>query len=243
MSTRQKPKNVYRPGILADLNLSLKLTITVGSVAVIVMILTIIGYCSVKDFSQQKAKEEAIEFGVRTVATGFAIISATYVGESVRSVAKAQLEEESLRKVDRSLKLIERWNNPSFNPILTEILEVRTVLEESNSHDPRQVPFAMEKELNQNPSLMTKTKFILNFLEEVATAVNEELVDEKIIKDYFRFILENYDMLFGPWIITRRQEVRVKMQASAAASDDIYRNLCKLTDKWKQQDENAFKNT
>jgi hypothetical protein len=217
------------PGQLAVVYL--KVTITAGFVAVVFMALLIAGYCKGKDINLDKDKDSILEFTLKTITAGLAIVSGVYVGDSIRSVAIARSDEEKLRKIDRSLKLIERWNSPSYNQLRTLIeRETKTIREQEADKD-RYAILVREKMLT-DADFKTCASDMLNFLEEVAHAVRGDLADEGITKSYFAFIFSSYAAMFSNWIQYRQDEAVKHHLAKPDVAKIIYMDFLYMHERW-----------
>jgi hypothetical protein len=255
----------------------LRFNVTAVTIAIAGVALAIASYSYIKYFRPSSTTEardsniETVRFIVSTIGTGFTVASAIYVADNIRAVANARRLEEDLRKTDRALKLIERWNSPSYNQ-LRFLIEVKirlirdgnaaaeealrsatnvTSSEESENRnasnnernqenqsygeqDPYKLPPLIKDELKKDANFKTAVSDMLNFLEEVALAVRKGLVDEEIVKDYFRVIFSHYSTMFGTWIEVRQNDAATKSLIKNSTAQYIYKDFLWLNAEWRR---------
>lgn len=221
-----------QPGELGVYNL--KVTLTAGGLSILVMAVAIIAYCALKNFDEKvnpKAKEETLDFIVKTIGTGLAIVSVAYVGDNIRGVAKARADEENLRKIDRSLKLIERWNSPAYNTVRKKIIEkIKTIREKET--DRSKHPILLREEMISDTEFNSCGSDLMNFLEEIGLTVKQGLAEETILKDYFSFILASYLKMFSAWIDHRQEQAVSRTMTTAEVARTLYENAKALNSRW-----------
>jgi len=76
---------------------------------------------------------------------------------------------------------------------------------------------------DKNVNLKQQIVLILNFFEELAIAVENEVVDEKIVFDSYKSIISRYYNLFSTWIVEIRR---------LGNNNRYYKSLESLYQKW-----------
>lgn len=130
---------------------------------------------------------------------------------------KAQRELEDVRhKAQRELELKqaalrfgERWNDPGMFAARDAL---RLVLKQSSDVERRKFIETQE----------TNVIHIVNFLEEMGTACRYELVDVKMMREQFDFVIVTTWTKLFPWIKEQRQQ-----------DNDIWEDFESLYDAWK----------
>lgn len=195
-----------------------KFTVTINGVWIAILLsITAISIYSV--FS--KDGKEISDFTVKTFGVAAGIVSALYVGDNINNAAAARREEEELRKTDRALKYISKWNDPSFYMVRDVVSSITPIIKQED--DANKHSRLVYDHVCENYSLDQKVNDILNFLEEISIAVNKDLVNQDLIKEFFSFIFERYAFVFAYYINEKR---RLRNNTS------MYKNFTELNDKW-----------
>ncbi len=66
----------------------------------------------------------------------------------------------------------------------------------------------MSAVLRADPHKRSVVQDVLNHFEELALAVRRGIVDEAVLKDYFRFVVIDYFSVFEDWVRKLRAEAR-----------------------------------
>lgn len=160
------------------------------------------------DTRQDKFKE-ALGFSATVMASSAAAITAISVEKEREHNAKSLL-------IDRTFSYVARWNNHDFKKqdIIALMREVRKLNEkEGRIH--------ILEQLGDKAELMSELVCILNFLEEMSLAISNKVVDEDILKDFFRGIVKDFHEAFRPWLNER-----------AIQKPDVYMRFRNLYDVW-----------
>ena len=198
--------------------------VTVNSVRISILC-SIIAIGSYLYFVKDKKIQDTINFIVQTIGVSAGVVSVIYAGENIQRASKIKEEDEQLRKTDRALNYISLWNNPNFyivRDVSTKIKEI--IYSDENKNKKDEHPKLANEALSKDKDLEQKLIDILNFLEEVSMAVNKQLINEDIIKDFFVHIFERYAQIYNDYINEQR---RLKEY------EQMYINFTTLNSKWR----------
>lgn len=128
---------------------------------------------------------------------------------------------ELIKKQDRALAYITAWNNPQFAEFRGTAYEIHKAIEHKSTS---QQYDTIRDFFNNNPVKEQHIVTLLNFLEQVATTMKQELSDTEVLSDYFAFIIPRVYEIFGEWILGRRRE------GNGASS--LYESIEHLAKEW-----------
>ena len=173
--------------LMTTFDFRVKFTIGTG------IVLTLIGSAVVVAYIRYDNLRKVLEFSTTVAATVAGLTGASYAAQSLTRTA-----EEA--KVDRTLSFISRWNDPGFekNQVISLL---RTIDDKPNS----ELNDFIVCEVDEKNDLKAEINTILNFFEEMALAINNKLVDENTLRDFFRGIVLTHVKKFYPWIKHRRK--------------------------------------
>lgn len=166
-------------------------------------------------FANQLVDREVLKFLAVAVGTATAVTSAVYVGDGIR-------QNLALQKTNRTLAFISEWVDPKFLACNEAARKIRQEIE-SQPHD-LQIE-TLKRMLREDAVLEDRIVAILNYLESVALAVEEESVDEEIIREYFIVIFRRFCQVYGVWIAERRNQ----------RGSEIYSSLTRVSERWNQE--------
>lgn len=189
------------------LKISLNLTLGIG-VTTFISALALIAV----HFGQPKYRE-SLNFVVTTLATAAGISTAVY---ALRGI-EIGLED---KKIDRTLRYIQIWNDPSYFSARKLAAEVNNDLKKLDAQQSNDYI----NQLYANTEKKQEIVNVLNFLEEMSTCIHEGLVYESYLKEFYRYILRNYCETFNLFIETSRKEKK---------SPKLYIHLTDLCNQWK----------
>ena len=191
-----------------------RIDLKVSGVVGLISVLLIILYTNKPDWRKN------LEFIASTLTAGAAIASAIYF---VRNSEHESKNREKELKIDRALALNNRWHQISQVNLNDEVLSF--IAELQNKADVDKYTFIHEKfeSKDKNVNLKQQIVLILNFFEELAIAVENEVVDEKIVFDSYKSIISRYYNLFSTWIVEIRR---------LGNNNRYYKSLESLYQKW-----------
>jgi len=144
---------------------------------------------------------QAAVFLAAASAAGGTIVTAFYTGRTLSLFISQQITLQArefaideLGKKERAFAFAERWNNPSMyhvQIVLRSIIEMRGKPEEEVK--------------NYVESNKTNVIQIFNFLEELAFAVEHDLVDKELVQNQFSGIVVGLWQIAEPWIKRHRE--------------------------------------
>jgi hypothetical protein len=171
---------------------------TLAAAAAVVAILLYIVYNGARD---------ELRFAIGALATAGGIAAAYYIGSGLRASAEAdrmtrELKAESDR-MTRTLTYPLRFGSPEWIPIKRKVGNLLKSC--MNKHESQRLQTISEA-VKADPDLDGCLVAVLNFLEELAMAVNLGLVDENILDRYFRTTVLRTFGTVSPWVRNRRDE-------------------------------------
>jgi len=170
-------------------------------------------------FALWKSQREVIAFAAAAAVGAGAVGSTYYASATLRQTAALQSEAASLalqaatqaaerertaaarQRIAASLRIMERLNDPLFARTRRRWRIERTKIK-SESLD------QTIKRLDADVDSRSAVQDMLNVLEEMALAVHNDAVDEKVLREYSEtLVLDTYGVLRG-WIERRQMETR-----------------------------------
>lgn len=166
----------------------------------VVTIVFILGITFAYWVTSDSIKDTIMLFAAASTGGG-AVLAAFYAARTLELSASGQLDSsgnhrQQLEKAlkDRAMMFGERWNSSGMRDIQKFAHEVISIHEQKN----------VAEFINQN---FDQTKLYLNFLEEMALAVNSELIDSDIAKKQFHGIVNRTWHKLEDWIRGKRSEI------------------------------------
>lgn len=151
------------------------------------------------------AQREIVKFAAACFGGAAAVTAAVYAGRQLELSARQQKErlEETRRRAEEARQLaaltfVERWNSPLMHHVK---LTVRDLLREKRKNPQLDI----EKQL-EDPTKSANVGDVLNFFEEMATAIQLKVADDETARSFFRGILVTYYDALAGWIEKRRSE-------------------------------------
>ncbi|MEG4917527.1 MULTISPECIES: DUF4760 domain-containing protein [unclassified Microcoleus] len=191
------------------LKISLNLTMGIG-ITTFIAALTLI---AVHFYDSKSQYRDTLNFAVTTLATAAGISSAVY---ALRGI-EINLED---KKIDRTLRYIQIWNDPSYfsvRQIAAKIHKDLKPLDETKSNEYMNQIYADAEKKQEIVN-------ILNFLEEMSMCVHFGLVDEKCLKEFYRYIVCTYCDTFTLFVHRSRRDKQ---------SPRLYIHLTDLCEQWR----------
>lgn len=147
---------------------SVQIPVRASSIAIsVVLVLTAIFYYITQDFSQ------TIVFFAASVAAAGGVLSAFFAAKALDSTAEQLVHQAYENKQQAALSFVTRWNDPSM-------FELRDSLRVVMSHTPKSAELLAEARERE-----TDVTHFLNFLEEIAIAIECGIADSQVLKDAF----------------------------------------------------------
>jgi hypothetical protein len=187
------------------------LPVTIGAIAVGSAIFFTIA------FALLKQQRDVITFAAAAVVAASTVASGYYASATVRQTASLQFEtaqttyETAQRELERettagnaariaaSLRIMERWNDPNFNPILVSWRDERKKIRDDDHSVTRD-------RLAQSVESRAVVQAVLNRLEEMALAVLYKVVDEQVLKEYSETNVLDTFSICREWIKYKQRE-------------------------------------
>jgi hypothetical protein len=137
-----------------------------------------------------------LRFVLGLLATGGGVVGAYYVGRGLRANADSQM-------ITRTFEYPARWGDPTWAKSRDAVVKL---LKELQGKPEIERLALIDQAIGQREELEAEIRIILNFLEQVALAVNLQVVDEAIIDRLYRtMVIRTYGAL-APWVKRHRDE-------------------------------------
>lgn len=179
----------------------------IGGLALVVSVVFIIVYA---EYDQTR---QVLRFATLALAAAGGVISAIYIGRGLRQTAESQ-------KIDRTLIFALRWSDPQF---FNARRAARDVIQPIMNKSPEDLLAALRKSVAEDPEREHNLTDVLNFLEQLAVAINKEIVDEETLRELYHTVIVRYYSTLEPWINEMRR----------LRSPRLYQDLEALYDRWK----------
>lgn len=235
----------------ALIRVNIKFTLSFAAISFLIALVTTVVYSSTTDPKQR----ENITFSATAVATAMAGTSAFYALQSVKQNNEVQREakkseeetrkieagiqekgwqleannqeenwkkEDNSQKLDRTLMFIRRWNNSQYSPSMKVMSEMLDLIE---NEPESQQPDSIKKILENCPDKKQAATNILNFLEEMSVCIERKILDEELLKGFYKLIVSRCCKVFSVFITERRNKT---------GSDKVFRGFTDLAEKWNQ---------
>jgi len=168
-------------------------------------------------FALWKNQRDTITFAAAAVVAAATVASGYYASATVRQTASLQSEtaqktyETANRDLARetmagnaariaaSLRIMERWNDPNFYPILKSWRVERQKIRDD-------LPAATRARLASDVDSRAVVQAVLNRLEEMALAVLYGVVDEKVLREYSETNVLDTFSICSDWIKHKQQD-------------------------------------
>jgi hypothetical protein len=171
-------------------------------------------YASVQDTKSR----ESIAFTVTTLTAALGGLAAFYALQELKQSFETRNLEEEARKVERTMELIGKWDEGQFAKARITIADLLKPM----SSDTNQAK-ELSNQLQSNPSAQQDATLILNLLEKISIFCETGLLNERLLKNFYRPIVLRCWEVLNIYIIERRKEM----------NDELYGGLEKIYHRWK----------
>ena len=120
------------------------------------------------------------------------------------------------------MRYIVRWNALQYARLKKSVAEVHDEIN-NGRFNPLEMEEKLKEYLDTYPQRIQDITNVLNFLEEISLCIQENIVDEKILYKFYRFIVIRYWNTFEPFVRNRRKKMD---------NQNIYNGLEKLCLQW-----------
>lgn len=174
--------------------------------------------------NSEREREVFIFAGIAIVGSAI-ILSLAYLMSALNQVSKSIQSINNIPKIDRSLGYIARWSSPTLNEARKKIAFLVQTAEENYPNSAKELEFIMERKFEEEPDLVQDLVLILNFLEEMAIGIKLGVLDEKLLKEFYRSIVISFSEKFGRFIFKRRKMTfNAKLYSSFENLSEVWRN-------------------
>jgi Domain of unknown function (DUF4760) len=171
-------------------------------------------YASVQD----SRTRESITFTVTTLTAALGGIAAFYALQELKQSLETRNLEEEARKIERTVELIGAWDEEQFAKARVTIADLLKTMD-ANPNKTEELC----NQLKSNPSAQQDATLILNLLEKISIFCETGLLNERLLKNFYRPILLRCWDVFAVYIVDRRKEM----------NDELYGSLEKVYRRWK----------
>lgn len=198
------------PGRVGSLNISVP--ITVGFLATFATAGLSLAY----HISNEETRK-TLNFLTACLGTSVGVTSAFYVGQNIKLNAHE-------RKTDRTLVYMARWSDPALDSTRKAVYLINEAIKQAKIETPNaRESDVINQKLETDLSLRISIHDALNFLEDLATCIEQGIVDEKLLHRFYRSIVTTYCRTFEVWIQQLRSEKR---------NPQLFRALTDLCARW-----------
>lgn len=202
--------NSESPGRIGALNVSIP--ITVGFLATIVTS----GLTFAFHISNAETRK-TLEYLSACIGTSVGVTSAFYVGQNIQLNAHE-------KKIDRTIVYIARWSDPALDSMRKAVYLINEAIRSAKMETPHaRDSDVINQKLEEDLSLRISIHNALNFLEDLATCIEQGIVDEKLLHCFYKSIVTTYARTFEVWIQQLRSEKK---------NPQLFRALTDLCDRW-----------
>lgn len=201
-------KSRKSPNVFGEFNVIITFNILVISVLISAVITTAYGRI------REEKHRQTLVFGVTAFATCVAGLGAFYAYTNLKESINHQI-------TDKTMLYIQRWNDTSYIPLRAT---AKRIHEDMKKQPLEQQDGFLVEYFETHPEERQQVITILNFLTEMALCVEEELVDERLLRGFFESIVHDYCEDFHAFINQRRGNNHNR---------DRYRSLIRLSERWK----------
>jgi hypothetical protein len=162
---------------------------------------------------QEKATKN-LEFAISTIAMATGITGAAYAFQNIRQGANQQINH---RRIDMTWECINRWDEEQFAQARVTIRELLQTINGSADRAEK-----LRDQLRQSPRAKQDITLILNLLEKIAIFWEADLLNEPLLRKFYRpIVLQCWEVL-RIYVADRRNEVE----------GDIYESIEALYKHW-----------
>lgn len=166
---------------------------------IIVTIISIILYINYVPQSNTFPINEKINSIIQIFGVGIALTTLIYVAVNQNFVLKSKLEENLQQKKKYSSDLMRIWSTKEMFEFASIARKVWYNREEKG--DTQYV-----EEIINNESTYVAIISILNFFEQISQLIDENVVDDKMMKKYYYQVVQNYRERYSPLIQFLRKQ-------------------------------------
>jgi len=161
---------------------------------------------------------DVLAFTAAVIAGMAALVAAVNAIDTRRAETEARKSMTEQSRKMASLEYIHRWTNPTFHHAKKNGRELMKEFSADKTDDEKR------KYLEADSTKLGNLIDVLNVFESMSVALQEGILDEPVIKRFFRSILLQYWHCSEPFIKTRRSERN---------NPRIFRELEYLYNSWK----------
>lgn len=205
MAKQEAARGPRGPDVLANVQIAFPLTFSLFATIMLV------GITAAYAWDTKSLKDTLIFFLAGAAAVG-QITAAFYTARMLAATLSIRSEDIGYASRVKAFSFGERWNDPAMYHARDTL---REVLDHDGSHD--QLVDVIEKK-------RTNVIHVMNFLEEIGTAVRCRVADDEIAKMQFSFVVTSTWSKCLPWIHDHRRR---------RGQNALWEDLEALYDAWK----------
>lgn len=208
------------PDSFGELKFTIPLQVSVISTGIAVLVTVVFFLISTAGNPRRQYQIVLTEALPATMSFFLNALIASAAGTSSYYAFKSIENSERCQRVNRTFSYIDRWNDPGYFSMRNTAAEIHDLI----SHEEPHARGKRLMDLLSDSSKRQDITNILNFLEEMSIGVQENLLDEELLKEFYKGIVITYCKTFSFYIAQRR---------TITGNDNVYRKLTNLSDKWR----------
>jgi hypothetical protein len=191
-----------------------KFPIKAALLSILLALMVSATYASVQDTKIR----ESIAFTVTTLTAALGGLAAFYALQELKQSFETRNLEEEARRVERTMELIGKWDEEQFAKARITIADLLKPM----SSDKNQAE-ELSNQLQSNPSAQQDATLILNLLEKIGIFCEAGLLNERLLKNFYRPIVLRCWEVLNIYIVERRKEM----------NNELYEGLENIYHRWK----------
>lgn len=208
------------PDAFGELKFTIPLQVSVISTGTAVLMTVIFFLIGITGNPKQESRVALAASLPATMTFFLNALVASAAGTSAYYAFKSIENSEKSQRINRTFAYIDRWNDPGYFNMKNTAAEIHELI----SHEEPHAKGKCLMDLLSNPSKRQDVTNILNFLEEMSIGIQEGLLEEELLKKFYRGIVITYCKTFSFYIAQRR---------NITGNDNVYSGLTSLSDKWR----------
>jgi Domain of unknown function (DUF4760) len=205
---------LIRLNLMSPKPIKFKFPVKATLLSILLALMVSATYASVQDTKSR----ESIAFTVTTLTAALGGLAAFYALQELKQSFETRNLEEEARRVERTMELISKWDEEQFAKARITIADLLKPMS-SNPNQSKE----LSNQLQSNPSAQQDATLSLNLLEKISVFCEAGLLNERLLKNFYRpIVLRCWDVL-NIYIIERRKEM----------NDELYEGLEKVYHRWK----------
>ncbi len=189
-----------------ELKFSVRIKYVTLIVGILLTLVSMILYNYLMPLSSTFFINDKINTIIQIFGIGIALTSLTYVAANQHFLLKSKREENLLQVKKYTLDLIRVWSTK-------EMFEFASIARKAWYNKGEKSDSEYVKEIINDESTYIAIISIINFFELISQVIDEKVVDEKMLRNYYCIIVRNYKERYFPLIRHARREDKSELIA------------------------------